>query len=200
MSEKSEKDNKAYQSYKAFQSYIDNIKAKTGKTPDDFRALAQKAGLVRPDTKAGEVIAWLAAEFGLGRGHAMALVGLILKQDGPAVSKDDAIGAHFKGNKAAWRKPYDDLMTKVGKFGTDIEVGAGKTYITLVRGAKKFGIVQVTGERLDIGIKLKGAAPTERFEAAGSWNAMVTHRVRISEAKQVDKDVLAWLKRAYDAA
>ena len=53
MSEKSEKDNKA------FQSYIDNIKAKTGKTPADFRALAQKAGLVRPDTKAGEVIAWL---------------------------------------------------------------------------------------------------------------------------------------------
>ena len=194
MSEKSEKDNKA------FQSYIDNIQAKTGKTPADFRALAQKAGLVRPDTKAGEVIAWLKSEFGLGHGHSMALVGFILRKDEPEVSKDDEIGAHFKGTKAAWRKPYDGLMTKVSKFGTDIEVGAGKTYISLVRGVKKFGIVQVSGERLDIGIKLKGVAPTERFEAAGSWNAMVTHRVRISDAKQVDKDLLAWLKQAYDAA
>ena len=53
---------------------------------------------------------------------------------------------------------------------------------------------------MDIGIKLKGVAPTERFEAAGSWNAMVTHRVRITDPQQIDADVLAWLKQAYDAA
>jgi hypothetical protein len=29
---------------------------------------------------------------------------------------------------------------------------------------------------------------------------MVTHRVRISDPKQVDGEVLAWLKRAYEAA
>jgi hypothetical protein len=60
--------------------------------------------------------------------------------------------------------------------------------------------VQVSVERLDIGIKLKGVAPTDRLEAAGSWNAMVTHRVRITDPKQIDKEVLAWLKQAYDAA
>ncbi len=75
-----------------------------------------------------------------------------------------------------------------------------KSYISLLRGEKKFGIVQVSVERLDIGIKLKGVAPTERFEAAGSWNAMVTHRVRITDPQQIDADVLAWLKQAYDAA
>ena len=52
---------------------------------------------------------------------------------------------------------------------------------------------------MDIGIKLKGVAPTEQFEAAGSWNAMVTHRVRISDPKQIDAEVLAWLRQAYDA-
>ena len=41
MSEKSEKDRKV------FQSYLDNIKAKTGKTPEDFRKLAKKKGLVK---------------------------------------------------------------------------------------------------------------------------------------------------------
>ena len=69
-----------------------------------------------------------------------------------------------------------------------------------MRGTKKFAIVQTSGERLDLGIKLKGVPPTERLEAAGSWNAMVTHRVRISDPKQLDAEVLAWLKQAYDAA
>ena len=74
------------------------------------------------------------------------------------------------------------------------------TYISRLRGSKKFAIVQVTAERLDIGIKLKGVAPTERLEVAGSWNAMVTHRVRISDLQQIDAEVLAWLRQAYDAA
>ena len=74
------------------------------------------------------------------------------------------------------------------------------TYINLVRGAKKFAIVQVTVERLDLGVKLKDVAPTDRFEAAGAWNAMVTHRVRINDPKEINKEVLAWLKQAYDAA
>jgi hypothetical protein len=74
------------------------------------------------------------------------------------------------------------------------------TYLNLCRGGKKFAIVQTTANRLDIGLKLKGVKPTQRFEAAGSWNAMVTHRVRISDPKQIDKQVLAYLKQAYDAA
>lgn len=53
---------------------------------------------------------------------------------------------------------------------------------------------------MDIGIKRKGVAPTERFEVAGSWNAMVTHRVRISDPQQIDAEVIAWLQQAYAAA
>ncbi len=88
----------------------------------------------------------------------------------------------------------------MAKFGADVEIASGKTYISLVRGARKFGIVQVTSERMDIGIKLKGVPPTGRLEASGTWNAMVTHRVRMGDAKQIDKEVLAWLKQSYDAA
>ena len=62
----------------SFQAYIDNIKAKTGKTPDDFKKLAEKKGFiqkgeVKPTIKAGEIVAWLKDEFGLGHGHAMAI-------------------------------------------------------------------------------------------------------------------------------
>jgi len=57
----------------SFQAYIDNIKAKTGKTPEDFKKLAAKKGLLKPEVKAMEIVNWLKKDFGLGHGHAMAI-------------------------------------------------------------------------------------------------------------------------------
>ena len=61
----------------SFQAYLDNIKAKTGKTPDDFKKLAVKNGLLKAGTKAGQIVAWLKKDFGLGHGHAMAIFMLL---------------------------------------------------------------------------------------------------------------------------
>ncbi len=57
----------------SFQAYIDNIKAKTGKTPEDFKKLAEKKGLLKPSVKAMEIVGWLKKYHGLGHGHAMAI-------------------------------------------------------------------------------------------------------------------------------
>jgi Domain of unknown function (DUF4287) len=57
----------------SFQAYIDNIKAKTGKSPEDFRDLAVKSGILKADMKAGDLIVWLKNEHSLGHGHCMAL-------------------------------------------------------------------------------------------------------------------------------
>lgn len=60
----------------SFQAYIDNIKAKTGKTPEDFKQLAEKKGFIKdggPVVKATEITNWLKEEFELGHGHAMAI-------------------------------------------------------------------------------------------------------------------------------
>lgn len=61
----------------SFQAYLDNIEAKTGKTPNDFIALAKEKGYDDPATKAGTIVAWLKQDFALGHGHAMALVHVI---------------------------------------------------------------------------------------------------------------------------
>lgn len=60
----------------SFQAYLDNIEKKTGKTPEEFVALAQAKGF-GADTKAGEIVTWLKTDFELGHGHAMALVHVI---------------------------------------------------------------------------------------------------------------------------
>ncbi|MGD0503878.1 MAG: DUF4287 domain-containing protein [Steroidobacteraceae bacterium] len=57
----------------SFQAYIDNIKSDTGKTPEDFKNLAEKKGLLKPDVKAMEIVGWLKRDHGLGLGHAMAI-------------------------------------------------------------------------------------------------------------------------------
>ena len=62
-----------------FQSYLDNIKAKTGKGPQDFVRAARAKGLLSRQVKTGEIVAWLQKDYGLGRGHAMAVV-VILKE------------------------------------------------------------------------------------------------------------------------
>ncbi len=57
----------------SFQAYIDNIKAKTGKTPEELKEAAKKAGVYSPDMKAGDLIKFLGKEFNLGHGHSMAI-------------------------------------------------------------------------------------------------------------------------------
>ncbi|MEO3473436.1 DUF4287 domain-containing protein [Roseomonas sp. CAU 1739] len=66
----------------SFQAYLDNIEKKTGMTPDQFRTLAEAkgfatAGGLAPGVKAGQIVAWLKADFDLGHGHAMAIVALL---------------------------------------------------------------------------------------------------------------------------
>ncbi|HTL41978.1 MAG TPA: DUF4287 domain-containing protein [Pseudolysinimonas sp.] len=69
----------------SFQAYLDTIEDKTGLTPRQFIAMAHERGLDAPGTKAGAIVEWLAADYGLGRGHAMALVHVI--QKGPQISQ-----------------------------------------------------------------------------------------------------------------
>jgi len=78
----------------SFQAYLDNIEAKTGKTPNDFIKLSQEKGFDKTDVKAGEIVQWLKDDFGLGHGHAMAIVHVI--KHGSVISDKHvgSVGAH----------------------------------------------------------------------------------------------------------
>ncbi|MEZ4951679.1 MAG: DUF4287 domain-containing protein [Saprospiraceae bacterium] len=66
----------------SFQAYLTNIKAKTGKSPEDFKAMAEEKGFtengaIKNGVKATEITDWLKEEFELGHGHAMAIFALL---------------------------------------------------------------------------------------------------------------------------
>jgi hypothetical protein len=66
----------------SFQAYLDNIETKTGRGPDQFRAWGVERGFstgqgLADGVKVGAIVAALKDEFGLGHGHAMAIVALL---------------------------------------------------------------------------------------------------------------------------
>lgn len=66
----------------SYQAYLTNIQTKTGRTPADFRALAEKKGFTEKGrlvagVKAGAIVQWLKEDFQLGHGHAMAIYALL---------------------------------------------------------------------------------------------------------------------------
>jgi len=77
----------------SFQAYLDAIESKTGKTPQRLVDEAHAKGF-GADTKSGDIVAWLADDYGLGRGHAMALVHVV--KNGPGISDKHvgSTGAH----------------------------------------------------------------------------------------------------------
>jgi hypothetical protein len=63
-----------------YKAYIDNIKEKTGKSPEDYKSMADERGL----SKYSDLLKWLKTDCGLGHGHANAIILYI--QD-PALAK-----------------------------------------------------------------------------------------------------------------
>lgn len=85
----------------SFQAYLDSIEEKTGLTPRQLIERASERGF-GPGTKAGEIVAWLGEEYGLGRGHAMALVHVITK--GPQIDPKHvgSSGSHRDATDTLW--------------------------------------------------------------------------------------------------
>jgi hypothetical protein len=56
-----------------FEAYLTAIKSRTGRSPEQLKADAKKAGIYSADMKAAELVSWLKSEHDLGQGHSMAV-------------------------------------------------------------------------------------------------------------------------------
>ncbi|MBI3409794.1 MAG: DUF4287 domain-containing protein [Planctomycetes bacterium] len=177
-------------------SMIANLKETTGKSIDEWLKITRASKLA----KHGGIVKLLKSKHGVTHGYANAIALESLKTADTPTGGDDLVAAQYADAKASLRPLYDALLAAVNKFGPDVEASPKKAYVSLRRN-KQFGIIQPsTATRLDVGINLKGAKPAGRLEASGSFNAMVSHRVRISKSAEIDKELLGWLKAAYDAS
>jgi len=180
-------------------SMIANLKEKTGKSLEDWVKIAKASKLA----KHGEIVKFLKSEHDMGHGYANLVAQTLLSGAAPGQNEgggDALVDAQYADAKAGLKPIYDALIAAIGKFGSDIEVSPKKTYVSLRR-SKQFALIQPsTATRVDVGINLKGEPAKGRLEESGSFNAMVSHRVRVESVKDVNAELIGWLKKAYAGA
>jgi hypothetical protein len=180
----------------AVATMVRKLEAQTGKSFDEWLKIARASKL----TKAREILNFLKAEHGLTYGYANLIALKSLGSDAGSSNAEDLISAQYSGAKAQLKPIYEALVLAVSHFGDDVEIAPKKGYVSLRR-KKQFAIFQPsTATRMDVGINLKGVSPTTRLEPSGSFNAMVSHRVRVSALAEIDQELIAWLRTAYDAS
>ena len=177
-------------------SMIRNLEENTGKTLGQWLEIAGASGL----EKHGQIVKYLKAEQGMTHGYANMVAHQFRNAGKAAASRDDLVEAQYSGAKEGLRPIYEALIAQVGSFGKDVEIAPKKAYVSLRRN-KQFGLLQPsTKTRVDVGINLKGEPASDRLEASGSFNAMVSHRVRVTGKSQVDSELMGWLRKAYEAS
>ncbi len=180
----------------AYATQIANIEKSSGKKLTEWITIVNKSG----KEKHGELVNFLKEKHGFTHGNANTVVHLARQSHaGAAENTEDLITEQYKGKEDL--KPwYEKIMSEVKKFGNDIEVAPKKAYVSLRR-KKQFAIIQPsTKERLDIGLNIKGVNPSGYVMAAGSWNSMCTHRIKVEDEKNITNDLINWIRQAYEQA
>lgn len=182
----------------AVQTQLDNIQKKTGKSFDELADIVHQSGL----TRHGEIRDYLKRELGLGHGDANALVHAILKSDGQRAaagkSEDAVLDEIYSGAKAGFRPIHERLIGEIEKFG-EYEVAPKKGYVSLRR-KKQFAMIgPKTNTRFEVGINARDLKTSPRLleQPKGS---MCNYIVNLTDAKQVDSELIGWLKSAYEGA
>ena len=185
---------------KALATQLANIEKRTGKSLDALTKIVKASGL----SKHGEIRDMLKRELGMGHGDANTLVHVVLKSDGtsaaeaagksPAGVLDDI----YSGAKAPLRPIHDKLMAAIEAFGP-FETAPKKSYVSLRR-KKQFAMIgPATNTRVEVGLNMKDVPATARLKAMPA-GGMCQYQVRITDAAEVDREVIAWVRRAYDSA
>ena len=183
---------------KATQTQLDNIQKKTGKSLAELEAIIRKSGL----SKHGEIRDYLKRELGLGHGDANTLVHAVLQSDGQRAAEGKSGGQVldeiYTGAKAHMRPIHEKLMKEINKFG-EFEVAPKKGYVSLRRKKQFVMIGPKTNTRFEVGINAKDLPKSARLleQPKGS---MCNYIVNVTDAKEVDPELIEWIKSAFDNA
>jgi hypothetical protein len=181
---------------KALQTQLANIEKRTGKTLAELTKLVKGCGL----TKHGEVRDWLKRELQMGFGDANTLVHVVFKSAaataGEAETEAAAADRIYSGPKAALRPIHDAVMKALAAFGP-FDVAPKKANLSLRRRKQFATIGPATNTRVEIGLNMKGLPGTARLEALPP-GGMCQYRVRLAGPEEVDRELLGWIRRAYD--
>ena len=163
---------------------------KTGKSLEEWKKILKKKAFA----KHSEGVKFLKTEHGVTHGFSNTIVTLA-KQDG--AKEVDLVAAQYKG-KEALLPIYESLIKYVNTLGKDVTITPKKTSVSIIRKRQFILIKPATKTRIDLGFKLKDKPTTDRLENSGPFGTMCTHRVKLTDKKEVNAELKKWIKEAYD--
>ena len=175
---------------KALKTMIDNIPEKTGKSLSEWKAILKEKSF----TKHSEGVKYLKTEHNVTHGFANTIVTLSKDENTPS---EDLIENQYKG-KENLIPIYKELITYIKSLGDDVTITPKKGSVSIIRKRQFVLFKPATKTRIDLGFKLKDKPTTERLEDSGPFGTMCTHRVKISELKEIDRELKKWIKEAYE--
>ncbi|MEX0966723.1 MAG: DUF4287 domain-containing protein [Bacteroidia bacterium] len=180
---------------KATQTMIENLHKNTGKSLEEWISIVKEQN----HSKHGEIIKFLKEQHGFTHGFANLVAHKAKGSDAGSSSQDELIAKQYQG-KEHLKPIYDVLIAQMQQFGEDVEIAPKNTYVSLRR-KKQFAMLQpATKTRFEIGINLKGHEPEGKLEAIRAKNSMCSHKININDIKEIDTEVVKWLRMAYDEA
>lgn len=183
---------------KAIQTQLANIQKKTGMTLKELSDFITKSGL----SKHGEIREMLKDKLGLGHGDANTLVHAVFKSDGMHAAEgkttDAVLDGIYSGAKAGLRPIHEKLMKEIGRFG-EFEVAPKKGYVSLRRKRQFAMLGPRTNTRFELGLNAKDLKKNARLleQPKGS---MCNYIVRMNDASEVDAQLIAWVRSAFENA
>ncbi|WP_223787622.1 DUF5655 domain-containing protein [Marinicella meishanensis] len=143
------------------------------------------------------IIDLLKTEHGFTYGYANFVAHKARASDAASQPDEDLLQGQYEG-KENLRPIFDVLAKQLMAFGDDVTQTPKKAAVSFIR-KHQFALVKpATKSRIDLGLKLKGKPTAGRLEDSGPFGTMCTHRVQLFEVADVDDEVVAWLKEAYD--
>ncbi len=183
---------------KALATQLANIEKRTGRSLKQLTAIVKGSGL----SKHGELVAMLKTTLGMGHGDANTLVHSALKSGGPSavegLSATQVLDGLYTGPKKALRPIHDKLMVALRKLGS-FEEAPKKTYVSYRR-KKQFAMIgPATNTRVEVGLNAKGLKAGDRLLELPPGQ-MCNYKIKLTDAKEVDAELIAWIQAAYEAA
>lgn len=174
---------------------IETLKEKTGKTLEEWIAIVKQTGL----EKHTPILNHLKQEHGLTHGYANLISLKARAADAGSHDADDLVTAQY-AKKQELRPIYDALIERISTFGNDVEIAPKKANVSLRR-KRQFALIQPsTKTRVDLGLKFNDRPTGERLGNSGPFGSMCSHRVQLSSVEDLDEELIAWLKEAYEEA
>jgi hypothetical protein len=187
------------------QSIIAGMKAKTGRSLEEWIAFTKKNG---PQTEA-EQRDWLKNEHKLGTNYAWWIAMRVHGKGEEDTDPDKYLAAAnqyvekmFEGKRAGLRPTYEQLLKLGLALGPDVKACPCQTMVPLFRKHVFLQIKPATNTRIDLGLCLRGAKPTKRLIDTGgeAKGDRITYRIPITSIEEIDDEARRWMSKAYELA